>query len=76
MVTTFKDHCYKNEFIFSADNFKLELLSECHSKKTKLGFAMGKNRIYTELDSNSISNLLSELPVYSKQGDLIDEGFF
>ncbi len=76
MITTFKDHCYKNEFIFSADNFKLELLSECHSKKTKLGFAMGKNRIYTELDSNSISNLLSELPVYSRQGDKIDEGVF
>ena len=76
MVTTFKNHCYKNEFIFSADNFKLELFSECHSKKTKLGFAMGKNRIYTELDSNSITDLLSELPVYSKQGDLIDEGFF
>ena len=60
MVTTFKNHCYKNEFIFTAENFKLELLSECHSKKTKLGFAMGKNRIYTELDSNSISELLSE----------------
>ena len=74
MVTTFKNHCYKNEFIFSADNFKLELLSECHSKKTKLGFAMGKNRIYTELDSNSITDLL-KLPVCSKQGDLIDEGF-
>ena len=37
---------------------------------------MGKNKIYTELDSNSITDLLSELPIYSKEGDFIEEGFF
>ena len=71
MVTTFKDHCYKNEFIFPGDIYKLELISECQSKKTKLGFALGTNRIYTELDSNSISELLKELPVYKKIGSKI-----
>ena len=44
MVTTFKNHCYKNEFIFSADNFKLELLSECHSKKNKTRLCNGKKQ--------------------------------
>ena len=76
MVTTFKDHCYKNEFIFPGEIYKLELISECQSKKTKLGFALGTNRIYTELDSNSISELLKELPVYKKIGSKIEEGVY
>ena len=38
MITTFKHNCYKNEFIFSNNNFKLQVISLCSDKKTTLSF--------------------------------------
>lgn len=72
MITTFKDHCYKNEFIFANENSKLEVISLCESENTTLAFGYGKSKKYTQLDSSTIYNLLEELPNYNKYDEKID----
>ena len=72
MITTFKDDCFKNEFIFSNPNSKLEAISNCISKDITLAFGYGKSMKYTKLDSSSIHILLDELPTYSKVSSSVD----
>ena len=43
MITSFKHNCYKNEFIFNNENFKLQVISLCDEKKTKLSICSGKS---------------------------------
>lgn len=72
MVTTFKDDCFKNKFIFSNANSKLEAISNCKTKDITLAFGYGKSMKYTKLDSTSIHILLDELPTYSKLSSSVD----
>jgi hypothetical protein len=72
MIMTFKDNCFKNKFIFSNQNSKLEAISNCNTKEITLAFGYGKNMKYTNLDSTNINILLNDLPSYSKLNDKID----
>lgn len=72
MIMTFKDNCFKNKFIFSNQNSKLEAISNCNTKEITLAFGYGKNMKYTNLDSTNINVLLNDLPSYSKLNDKID----
>ena len=72
MIMTFKDNCFKNKFIFSNPNSKLEAISNCNKKEITLAFGYGKNMKYTKLDSSSIDILLNDLPKYSRLNDETD----
>jgi len=72
MVMTFKNNCFKNKFIFSNQNSKLEAISNCNEKKLTLAFGYGKNMKYTNVDSNNVEILLNDLPKYSKINNELD----
>ena len=76
MIMSFKDDCFKNEFIFSNPNSKLEAISNCSSKEITLAFGYGKSLKYTKLDSNTINILLDDLPKYSSLNGKTDSVSF
>ena len=76
MIMTFKDNCFKNKFIFSNPNSKLEAISNCNKKEITLAFGYGKNMKFTKLDSTNIEVLLNDLPKYSRLNNETDSIVF
>ena len=76
MIMTFKDNCFKNKFIFSNPNSKLEAISDCNKKEITLAFGYGKNMKFTKLDSTNIEVLLNDLPKYSRLNNETDSIVF
>jgi hypothetical protein len=73
---SFKNNCFKNEFIFSNPNSKLEAISNCNTKEITLAFGYGRSLKYTKLDSKTINILLDDLPKYSNLNNQIDSVLF
>jgi hypothetical protein len=76
MITTFKDNCYKNEFIFSNNALALTIISDCNKKQTTLSYCDGARKKFTNIDSANINLLLDQLPKYSKSSDKIETSTF
>jgi len=71
MITTFKDNCYKNEFIFSNKALSLTIISDCNTKQTTLSYSDGARKKFTNIDTANINLLLAQLPKYTKSSNKI-----
>lgn len=71
MITTFKDNCYKNEFIFSNKALSLTIISDCNKKQTTLSYSDGARKKFTNIDTTNINLLLDQLPKYTKSSNKI-----
>ena len=76
MITSFKNNCYKNDFIFSTNSLSLTIISDCNKKQTTLSYCDGARKKYTKIDTSNISVLLSQLPKYNRtSNDLVSTTF-
>ena len=64
MITTFKNNCYKNDFVFTNEALSLTIISDCNKKSTTLSYSDGARKKFTRVNSGNINQLLENLPNY------------
>ena len=73
MKTTFKNNCYKNDFIFSNESLSLTIISDYKKISTTLSYCDGARKKYTVVNSSNINQLLEKLPHYKISSNKFEE---